>query len=547
MRFTYKARSRIARVIGPALIVAITLIVPAGTASSATGPVNTFGMPPAPTDLPQSYIAGFHLSTHVAHPGDRITGTITPHVGFCGPNAASPYYCYSGTDWAAAGATCHPRVLICTWTAGEGSDDPQWLGVDMPILNGVGPAHSVDFYTVVDKNVYVLDGHVKDTAGNPLASINVDITGKKIRHLKTDATGYYNVFLPKGAYTVDITTGSALGDRWFNPRSKQVTLRNFATEDFTGADHTAVSFNHPSIAADGQQTAVVTIKDLNPLGQGLPSQSVKVTTTGPRVLVCSAMPSYTGRIEPTDVIQGQPINLDVTAKTDAQGSLTFQVYAGTEVGTLDIAADVASNAGVTNLTGYSTASLNLTQDAWASAFPTAFPVTVYSSSGVSNKTSLPLTQVLWYAMHGRTGVTPTLSFPGAPLDEQRELLRWVADHLILVSQSLGPLAHLEIAPVSGAGGANPAVLIFVHGNRSRNRVLDLTTINALIATATLPSSGDDLPTLNDWEANIIKGSSIPDYVAPAPEQGLTYDGFPYLPGDAGAYAAFQATCLQKAT
>jgi len=521
---------------------------PVATPTPGEGSLGSLG--PAPQDLAQSWVAGFHLSGHFFHPGDKITGTITVKVTACLMSwAAKNKQCYQGTNWGAAGGDCPPMALECTWKAGAASDNPSWTIVDMPIGNTIGPADSEDYFTVVDKNTFALDGHVLDKAGNPLAGVSVSISGRTNKHLTTDSTGYYDTFLKRGTYTVEVSTGSLLDNIWFRPRSKTVDLQDFATADFTGADHTVVQFKDHSLAADGLGTTSVTVSDLNPFDQPVPSQPLRIDTSGPDVLVCSAVPNQVGRLAPTDLVGGEPLNLAATVTTNAQGTVTLQIYTGTDAGTVDIAADSA-DATAMDTTSLSHDTLDLKDPGWLSRFPTFFRASYRLTNGTQVHGE-NLTTLLWADLHGLIIGEQGTGFrelSGSPLDEQEFMLRWLASDLLTPGYEGAPLAGVEIAPVSGPGGTHPAVLIFVHGHRGDDadtRVIDTNVFDAL-ANATSPEDIPvDLPTLSQW-TKIAGGSVLADYVQTAPEQGLTYGGFPYLPGTDAALAAFKADCLQKA-
>ena len=554
-----------------ALLVICAILVAGLSPTSEAGAATATTMGPAPA-VPQSWVAGFHLSGHIFHSGDTITGTITVKVPGCISPVGPQYPCYKGTDWAVAGAKCKPTALVCSWKAPTAAPNSRfgivdWTVLMLPIANPIGPAVSADYYTVVDKNTFALDGHVRDRLGNPIADVPIDIFGPENRHLTTDPTGYYSALLPRGTYTVDIPSGSIVDNRWFQPRSRTVVLNDFATADFTGADHTEVRFfkNAPgeqpvdTLVADGLDTAKVVVKYLNPLNQPVPNQALRIDTTGPMVLVCSAKPYHNGRIAPTDLINGAPLNLPFTATTDSSGTLTFQVYAGTESGTVDIAADSAANLVATDTTAFSHAGLELKPAPWVSSFPTTFNFAFTSIDG--SVASENLTTLLWAQIKGKLFGNQPLIYAneirgGAAIDQQRTLLRWVDSNNLLSTgestsgQARALLPGVEIAPISGPGGTNPAVLFFLHGHRGDNRntrVLDTNVFNALINAESPAAIAADLhlPTLNEWTA-IVGGSTIPDYVQPAPEQGLTYNGFPYLPGADAAYSAFQTQCLPRA-
>ncbi len=229
-------------------------------------------MDPVPSGLHQSWVAGFKLSGHFFRPGQRISGTITIKVSQCLGSNGGP--CYRGTDWSyviGSSKKCGKMSLTCSWYAGDASV-PHWVVVDMPIANTIGPADSADYYAVVGKNTYTIDGHVTDTAGDPIAGMPIIINGTKNASASTDSTGYYYAFLPKGTYSVSVGTAT----RYFNPPTKNVTLTSSATVDFEGAIHTTTSLSKTSVDDNGLETAALTIHAYSPTGQPIANHPLHV-------------------------------------------------------------------------------------------------------------------------------------------------------------------------------------------------------------------------------------------------------------------------------
>lgn len=222
-RFRDRRWSVIART-GLMFLLALVAPVLAPLAVGAATPTNTLG--PSPQNLPQSWVAGFHLSGHIFHPGDRITGTITVKAQQCLGSNGGP--CYRGTNWGVAGATCPPTALTCTWVAGDAAPNPTWQVLAMPIGNTIGPADSDDYYAIIDSNTYALDGSVTDLLGNPLPGITIAVDGPENRRVTTDSNGYYNLLLHMGTYHVAPQTDGLDGTISFAPGNASVTLSSRA-------------------------------------------------------------------------------------------------------------------------------------------------------------------------------------------------------------------------------------------------------------------------------------------------------------------------------
>lgn len=206
----------------PVLVVAVTVcavLLGNGAAALADGQ-----LPPAPDNLPQSWIAYFHLSTHIVRVGETLTGTITiPPIGDCGKG----HRCVSGVSiWGGLGlrqlGKCDLQHRHCRFKAIDETDT--WQSVDMNISNDVGPAVSKDYYLVVDPNTYVLDGTITSKT-NPtgVPGVQLRISGKQRATATTNGNGYYAVRLKKGRYAV---TPSKAGEKGhFAPRTAHVNVR----------------------------------------------------------------------------------------------------------------------------------------------------------------------------------------------------------------------------------------------------------------------------------------------------------------------------------
>lgn len=518
-----------------------------------SGPATPTGMPPSPVGLPQSWVASFHLSGHLFHPGDHITGTITVLAKRC-QLLAPP--CYLGTDWSVAGGRCPKTALTCTWIAGDGSPTPQWSILSMPINNEVGPAASDDYFAIVDKSVHILDGHVLDNAGNPIAHVRLDVSGTQSASVTTDKLGYYSVFLHKGTYTVSPGGGSPAAARYFHPQFRPVTLGSHATADFEGDIHTVTTLSKTTVSNSGLETAVLTVRAEDPLGQPVPGHvlHVDVVPTGGNAaaVVCSAMPNFTGRIAPAGLAGGAPYYVPVNQPTDPTGTLTYQVYFGAEPGRMLFSADdpaVTKHGGAGNVSSFSSVEATVSSAASAPAFPVLYTVRLHRATG-TRVDHLLLGGAMAAVVQGLTAdlkanqlVPSPVNLGGASGDAQKALLRAIEG-----SETFDGFA---LSPIMGAGGMHPGVLIYLRSGSPSGRstvVLDLDTARALQAdTLHHAELAVHLPTRADWERNIVGGASVLDYASAEPEQGLTYvAGLPYLPVSDADLATFDGTCVNRA-
>lgn len=510
---------------------------PTPTPAPTSTPVPVIAMPPSP-GLNQSPVAHFHFSRHFVHRGEKITGAITIESPVC-----LEVNCYEGTDWTRAGAppkACPPRALTCSWTVTQPTG-PQWVAARMPISSTLGTTESDDFYTVIDKRQHVLDGTVTDAAGNPFTNVALAISGPRGVHVPVDSNGYYSAILPGGRYTVAIDAGSARADQWFHPRASTITLTDRASANVTGYMQTVITATRPIVDATGLEAITLTVKEMNPFGQGVPGRLLRLTASGPAALICSNIPSHTGLIEPQDVVSGTPLYAPVNQPTDQTGMMTYQVFLGTQSGRLRFSAIDAAVAptGLGAALSSARATVRITPGHWLTAIPSHWTVTVYEK-GAGKRETLTLPRLIWEAVHGLTVRTPapglTFQAAGDPISTQKAMLRWVETYL--------PLTHLRIAPVSAAAGLSGGVLISASHGRD-TRVLDSTTLTAIMNAPipdTLPAR---LPTLSEWSAR-IGAPTFTDYAGWTGEKGLTYNGFPYLPVNPNLFSSFEASCLQKA-
>lgn len=200
------------------VVAALAALVSAFPASAGEGP-----LPPAPENLAQSWVAYFHLSGHVFRVGDTVTGTVTiPPIGDCGKGhrCVTGFYGLGGAGLKPIGP-CDLKHKTCRWKAVEETEG--WQTMVMQIQNDVGPAHSDDYYLVVDPNTYVLDGTVSSkTSTKGVAGVQLRIAGKKKVTATTNGSGYYAVALKKGAYTVTPFKAGEKGK--FAPARASVTV-----------------------------------------------------------------------------------------------------------------------------------------------------------------------------------------------------------------------------------------------------------------------------------------------------------------------------------
>lgn len=566
------ARGWIIGVILPLLIVAMAPLRPAGAAAASVSPGSSGpNLGPSPykcgigcwADLPNSlavsYLADVDVSPKIVHPGDIMMGHIKLFSSFQTKKASGQTTgIIGGFEWLVGGTAvrgCGFRSLTCSWRAGAATD--KWSTVTLVIYNSINSAESQDYYAVVGKNTHVVDGYVRDSAGAGMRGVPMWVSGisnSTAYHPSTDGNGFYYAFVTPGTYSVRVDVPAANVQSRFSPSRTTVSLGVHASADFSGEDHLVVKVDKRTVEPDGRGMATVTASEYDPFGRAVPNQLIKLDVTGPPSVVCSAMPNHVGYLEPSGVFgPGKPVYASAFQRTDSTGVLSDTVYFGTESGTWTVLADDAAHAkasptGVTSPL-FASADVTIKTGTWLPAVPSSFRTPLYfdlvpkgpqgtpTYVAVQTTVTWDLSHLIWGALHRLTfpaGTAKILNVPGAsatsslilgndPLGNQKALLRWAEAHL--------PVGHeLEVAPISGPGSKNAAVVIYAHHHplAADSRVLDTDEVTRMVNAQTWATSPDGLPTVSEWETQ-IGGTAVLDYALPTPERDRTYLGFPYLP------------------
>jgi hypothetical protein len=264
-------------------------------ASGATGAV----LPPAPTGLPQTWIASLHLSGHVFHPGERITMTAHVNAATCFVNDPP---CVSGANWEGIGGKivsgCRPKVphgtptIHCTWIA---EPTAGWMIAGANFSNPTGTsAVSEDFYIVVGKDTHVLDGHVSyRQTEHPVPGVHLSIKGVRRYAATTNGDGYYAQALPQGMYTVVPEGGTR---NVFHPASRRVVVSGNHTADFALDENPlGVAYEMPARLVDANHDGLVDY-NYDPGFVNPSSWTVDVRLTS-RGGACDAKTTYTFRLD----------------------------------------------------------------------------------------------------------------------------------------------------------------------------------------------------------------------------------------------------------
>lgn len=188
---------------------AVSLVLAWAASAGAGAGADSLG--PAPTDLPQTWIASLHVSGHVFHEGDLVTVTVKVNAAKCFRDEQ----CVQEAAWSlGAGvgrivAGCKVKIppgtptVKCSFRAVETEG---WTTVEANFKNPTGTsAISRDFYAVVGPTTRVISGTVTHPySGRGIAGVPIAIDGPK-RHitLRTDVSGFFSATVSKrGSYSV---------------------------------------------------------------------------------------------------------------------------------------------------------------------------------------------------------------------------------------------------------------------------------------------------------------------------------------------------------
>src|SRR5262249_35080801 len=141
--------------------------------------------------LSVSWLADFTVDPLIVRPKERVHGLVTVL------DAAHEL----GWNWPRG--DCLADTLKCSWKAGYPTRQGVRLG--MAWKNDVGRAVTEAVYAVVGKDDAVLEGYVRDQAGDGVGGITVRIAkvgGSGGVYAVTGSDGFYNAILEPGRYYV---------------------------------------------------------------------------------------------------------------------------------------------------------------------------------------------------------------------------------------------------------------------------------------------------------------------------------------------------------
>ncbi len=214
------------------------LLAGASSALGAASPPFALDTPPAACTvnympgsgcLVQTRLGTFSLSTHVARPGETVTGTISPGcvIGY-GNNSPCPmnWKGYGLTELGKIVSGCSEHEYSCTVKIPEGaSSTSAYDVVFIGITNAQGEGYSSDYIAIIGKDKAVIEGKILDNESQGLADAKVDAQGDGGHYsVETGANGSYVIEVKAGSYRVTPSVATPKPPR-FTPAGAERTVQ----------------------------------------------------------------------------------------------------------------------------------------------------------------------------------------------------------------------------------------------------------------------------------------------------------------------------------
>ncbi len=329
------------------LLMSSSSVLLQASVTSASSTTTTGGFGPLPAGLPiESRCQGVHINTHIVFVGQYVQATTSG--GICGGAPKDINWTWQGSSGTAGVNGCKPNGSYCRFRAGA-SSFPNLASVCIDGGSVQGGWVSCDYYGVVGDTMGVIDGHVLDKDGNPVAGATISAGSVKAT---SASDGFYAMVTQKGSYAVKASDGIA--GHVFQPAVAQASVGAGATShiDFTldSGVKLKMTIAKSSVVANGYEVISGTITTTE-FGKPSPNVSVqldvkptqsgyKSATTGARASICSG----STRVWPTSSLN-DPDGFAVKVATDSTGTYNFTITVGTTPGTWSLDAWVINAGG----------------------------------------------------------------------------------------------------------------------------------------------------------------------------------------------------------
>jgi Carboxypeptidase regulatory-like domain len=341
------------------LLVALVCVLVCASAAGASEAETLGEVPPPCTGANFEFggctvatrLGALSLSPHVVHAGGTITGTVALTGKY-------PIAWPTGIPFLVEVNPCTTETASCTWRVPANAPTVKYTTLQVGVTNNQGTGVSRDYYAIVGKDQFALEGHIKDSSGNPVAGVTVDISGPDHVTAKTDSTGAYNALLKRGTYTVAPNPGKGQS---FAPAETKVVLNDDRTADFQlrpNQDQVTVTIESPSLPASGSSTSGIAVADRNSLGEPVEGATIRIAPP-PEVTMPTLVCDSSGRlVYPTRLNDGSLLGGSFERVTDSAGEIHLSAFFGTVPGSWLMEATEVSPNSPPALSGQASATLS---------------------------------------------------------------------------------------------------------------------------------------------------------------------------------------------
>ncbi len=471
--------------------------------------------------LAVSWLADFTVSPHILRVGQVMHGKAKEFAGqhVNGWSWPAPFHCRPNAP------TCRARLTAPTHG---------WAIATMSWANNIGRAITQDAYAVVGKHDAILQGYVRDRAGDGVGGITLHMSRRHSSYRRKTVTGgdgYFSARLKPGSYLVRPVSRSHHKDR-FKPGKVTKRLRrgHNTRADFTLLVGLKVTLRATTTAipADGSSRAIVVAhaeRDGKPVkgvamkiwAGGSPAQPDSPARTPG--LMCLANGS---RLWPDGHRFEVGNATHRKATTDDKGDVAFYVIAGTKPGALEVIAWALDSRGDLRTRDLSDVSddlaIGLAAVGGGGLGQFRSNLQTYAASNHPSFSSSATAVAAQLAAIGRQPGTGLGGLAYSPIRRQGN-----SEQAVLVTAS-EPAPSPPSLVDSGRVGGSPSLVVPI-----QKLSLAIRSAYGGFSGATAAGQLPPFPTLAEWEAGSKPGWELQPGLATsgAPLASWTWFGWPY--------------------